>query len=279
MAVSRYISKNFGKYELEICKKTNYFNALHLLNVYNDSFEKQKIVKMMIRFLKGDNFTKQLNSDFNHIVEKNLLDYEYLNDLIETMKVLKISSSQVTEKTPPCEIKELSEDLKYKYMVRKVELRYNNILSLDIHPMLTIRLSMWLSPVLGNIILTHIKINCPNDLIFTDGSNTTVRLEIPKLIKIDTEKIISDRISKEENGEREIYMKNTGHRIDVLTEEYIIEVKTYSNRIKAIGQVFYYRSDYPNKKLWIHLFDHNDHRDKTFELTCKNNDIKLTYEN
>jgi hypothetical protein len=170
MAVSRYAYKNFGKYDLEICKKSKYFNALHLLNVYNDSFEKQKIVKDMIKFMGRAKFTKQLNSDFNHIVEKKLLDYGYLNDMIETIAGDKTSPAQVTEKTPPCEIKELSKDLKYKYMVRENSKNNGNaktILSLDIHPMTAVGLAMWLSPVF----CSEVK---DTFLRFTEGDPTII---------------------------------------------------------------------------------------------------------
>lgn len=73
-------------------------------------------------------------------------------------------------------------------------------------------------------------------------------------------------------------LKNNGHRIDILSKEYIIEIKCYSNRIKAIGRVKYYQVRYPNRKLWIHIFNHNDNKDGYFEEACERDNIKLTYE-
>ena len=78
----KYVSKPFGEYTLQVCKKTKYFNALHLLNVYNDTYEKQKVKKRMIFYMKGDKFMNQVQSDFNYIAEKKLIDYEYLNVII-----------------------------------------------------------------------------------------------------------------------------------------------------------------------------------------------------
>ena len=207
---------------------------------------------------------RQVDADFDFIVDKKLLDYEYLNSLM--------SVSQETD------LKALDKNIKYQYMVRKLSDARGKILILDIHPMSCVRLSFWLDAKFGNIILTNMKIQYPEMLIFTDESQTTVRLEIQKESKTNPEEIISDRIAKEENGKREVCMKNSAHRIDVLTDEYIIEVKCFSNRIKAIGQVYYYQTDYPDRQLWIHIFDHDNAKDVSFENACKNNNIKLTYE-
>jgi hypothetical protein len=275
---SRYISKSLGEYTIQICKKTNYFNALHLFKVYNDTYEEQKSLKRMNEYIKRATFMKQVVSDFNYIANKKLLDYEFLNNLYDKKDGDKFSPSQISTDTDVNDLTELDKSIKFDYMVRKKkDINDYKIISLDINPMAAIRLSFWLNTEFGNIILTHIKIHYHDMLIFTDETKTTVNLAIKEIPKDNLEEKISNRISKEENGKREVYMKNTSHRIDILTDEYIIEVKCFSNRIKAIGQVFYYLSDYPDKKPWIHLFN-IDKIDKNFEKTCKNNNIKLTYE-
>jgi hypothetical protein len=265
VSASKYVSKPFGEYTMQVCKKTKYFNALHLLDVYNESHEEQQIRKRMIFHINRNKFMKQTYADFNYIADKKLIDYDYLNSLI----------SQENSETDLCAIKK---DIKFQYMIRKISDARGKILILDIHPMSCVRISFWINANFGNVILTHMKINYSEMLIFTDETMTTVRLVIQKESKKNPEEIISDRIAEEELGEREVRMENSTHRIDVLTPEYIIEVKCYGNRIKAIGQVFYYQTDYPDKQLWIHIFDHGGLRDLCFDNACKNNNIKLTYE-
>ena len=260
VSTSKYVSKSFGEYSLQVCKKTKYFDALHLLDVYNGSYEEQKTKKKMNEYMKRPKFMKQTYADFDFLVDKKLIDYEFLNSIM------------------PVSQENVEKDTKFRYMIRKVESGYNKILILDIHPMSCIRISFWINAKFGNIILTHMKINYPEMLIFTDESQTTVRLEIQKESNTNPEEIISNRIAKEENGKREVCMKNSAHRIDILTDKYIVEVKCFSNRIKAIGQVFYYQADFPDKQLWIHIFDHGGKRDPCFENACKTNNIKLTYE-
>lgn len=165
-----YISKPFGKYTVEVCSKTKYFNALHILKVYNDTYEKQHTMTKMIRYIGRTMFMKQVVSDFNHIVDKNTLDYEYLNNLINNIDDPKLGSSTKSSKTyvedksdgdklsPSTksletsveDFKTLSRDIKYQYMIRKEESGYNKISKLDIHPMSAIGLAMWLSPNFGS---------------------------------------------------------------------------------------------------------------------------------
>jgi hypothetical protein len=91
------------------------------------------------------------------------------------------------------------------------------------------------------------------------------------------EKIISDRISKELNGKREVCIDDN-KRIDILTDTEIIEVKRYSNQLSAVGQIIYYSLSYPERKKRIHLFDHKNEKNIKFETMCKNLDISVTYE-
>ena len=115
-------------------------------------------------------------------------------------------------------------------------------------------------------------------LIYEDEEKTILKLNYDKQKNNNPEEQISDRLAIELDGEREVMLNLTSHRIDVLTKEYIIEVKSYHNRIKALGQLLYYQNNYPDKKLWVHLFDHNNNRDKNYTETCERNNIKLTYE-
>jgi hypothetical protein len=99
-----------------------------------------------------------------------------------------------------------------------------------------------------------------------------------KEVPIYSEKLISDKLSKLLNGKREVCINGNRNRIDILTDSEIIEVKNYNNRISSIGQILYYSSFYPDRILRIHLFDHNNERDKIFTDICDKLKIKVTYE-
>jgi hypothetical protein len=237
-------------------------------------------MKRMIAYIGRSTFSKQVNADFDHIANKKLLNYTYLEKLCKNTAGRNFSPALISAETSIDDLKELPKDIKFRYMVREKSTKNGNaktISQLDIHPMSAIGVAMWLSPSFGNIILVHMKLQLPYMLIYLDNKNTTLRLNIHKEPKINTEEKISDRLSIENNGTREVYTKS-GHRIDVLTDDYIIEVKCFANRIKALGQVHYYQYDYPQKDLWIHLFDVNDSVDIVFHKICKKHNIKLTYE-
>jgi len=92
------------------------------------------------------------------------------------------------------------------------------------------------------------------------------------------EKIIADRLAKTINGVREVYINKTGQRIDILTDDEIIEVKSYSCRMSAVGQILYYHNFYNDRKMRIHLFDNNGKRDEIFDKICYNVNISVTYD-
>lgn len=156
-------------------------------------------------------------------------------------------------------------------MVRSSSIMNKNkkIKFLDVHPMVAVGIAIWLNKDFGYNFLTYVKKLCPKDLIFTDETNTTLKLGIPKPGRDNLEEKIRDRICEEQNGKREVCLKNNGHRIDILSDKYIIDIKCYSNRIKAIGQVKYYQVGYPDRKLWIHIFNHSNNKDGYFEEACE----------
>jgi len=90
------------------------------------------------------------------------------------------------------------------------------------------------------------------------------------------EKKISDRLAKELNGTREVL--TACGRIDVLTQDEIIEVKKGSGWKSAIGQVCAYGSLYPMHTKRIHLFDFNKEMTSQVKAICDPLDIVLTLE-
>ena len=149
LVASKYISKPFGDYTLKVCKKTKYIDGLHLFKTYNDTYEVQKLKKDMIKYIRRATFSKQVNADFDHIADKKLLNYTYLQKLCKNIDEPKLPPSLISAETSVDAIKELPKDIKFQYMVRRTESGYNKITQLDIHPMSAIGVAMWLSPSFG----------------------------------------------------------------------------------------------------------------------------------
>jgi hypothetical protein len=149
LIASKYISKPFGDYTLKVCKKTKYIDGLHLFKTYNDTYEVQKIMKRMIEYIGRATFSKQVNADFDHIANKKLLNYTYLEKLCKNIDGRNLRPSLISAETSIDDLKELPKDIKFRYMVRQTESRYNKITKLDIHPMSAIGVAMWLSPSFG----------------------------------------------------------------------------------------------------------------------------------
>jgi hypothetical protein len=94
----------------------------------------------------------------------------------------------------------------------------------------------------------------------------------------NTEIKVSDELSKKLGGVREVFVKKTGMRIDILTDEEIIEVKSFHRRVMAIGQIIYYGKFYPSRQKKIHLFDHFGKKDKYFQNICNELEITVSYQ-
>ena len=118
-----------------------------------------------------------------------------------------------------------------------------------------------------------------NKKFFIISSKTLYSLLLKRNTSImkNEENIISDKLSKQLNGKREKCL-NDGKRIDILTNDTIIEVKNYKTRLAAIGQILYYSKFYKKHYKRIHLFNHNNIRDEIYENLCKSLDILVTYE-
>lgn len=92
------------------------------------------------------------------------------------------------------------------------------------------------------------------------------------------EKEIRDKLWKELGGEREV---NTDFgRIDLLTKDYLIEVKKANDWKDGVGQLLAYAKYYPNHKKRLHLWsslDNSKFFHKAFSF-CSNLEIQVTFE-
>ena len=266
------IIKNFGELALKVCPTTKFICAKAILEEYNKTADKKRLMKKLNQHMKGPAFFKSVIADFDKVAIDNKIDEKMLAgpENGPAISSEEMSVSQYYTNIP--------EQTKFNYMVRQDFTMNGNaktIKSILVHPNTAIKVAIWMSPVFGYGLISHIESVSDDVLLYIDG---TVDMSFPdKTIRNNMEEIISDRLSLEYDGKREVYVCDR-HRIDVLTNEYIIEVKKYQCRIKALGQVLYYQSGYTGLKLWIHLFNHDNARDIAFERTCNMNNIKLTYE-
>ena len=181
---SRYVAKSFGDYALEVCSKTKYFNGLHLLRTYNETHDKQKKLKNMTKYIGRTTFIKQVVADFNYLVNKKLLDYGYLNNIYENIAGDNLHPAQISAETSLEDIKALSKDIKFKYMIRETSTMNGSsktIHNLDINPMSAVGLAMWLSPDFGSKVKDVF-------LRFIEGDATLIKESVENLNAITEEK-------------------------------------------------------------------------------------------
>lgn len=89
----------------------------------------------------------------------------------------------------------------------------------------------------------------------TTGDYDDVSLEINNTDRLENE--IQQFVASDLNGEENINLRYCGKiigKIDVLSDEYVCEIKKWENWMKAMGQVIAYSKRYPNRKRLIHFF-------------------------
>ena len=208
---TKYIAKSFGDYALEVCSKTKYFNGLNLLSVCNETHNTQKKLKKMNSHIKGNKFMKQTIADFNYLSDKKLIDYEYLNNLCNKNDGPVFGPSIFSKETSINDILSLSGDIKFKYMIRKVESGYNNISSLDVNPMSAVGIAMWMSPDFGSKVKDIF-------LRFIEGDATLIKESVENLNAI-TGKVNNIQVaSNPEDGSALVLVKT--HEKDSFDAKY-----------------------------------------------------------
>lgn len=143
------------------------------------------------------------------------------------------------------------------------------------HPQLITYFAVWVSPYFAMKVSKWIeewkKIKQENEIQYYK--------ELCSLQKNENclkEKKIQHILVEKLNGKMEIETK-LGF-IDVMTEEFIIEIKQVQNWKHALGQILCYSLEYPNKKRIICLFDTNTETLeflKIIEESLKKYDIEL----
>ncbi len=95
-------------------------------------------------------------------------------------------------------------------------------------------------------------------------------------VEINYQALLHNYLSKINENPVSEYKINIG-RIDILSDNYLCEVKNYKNWTNAIGQIMNYGLDFPNHKLVLYIFDANDQDTKRLEEICKKTNIQVIY--
>jgi hypothetical protein len=102
--------------------------------------------------------------------------------------------------------------------------------------------------------------------------------QVPKAKRTNREFEVRDKIAMLTNGEKEVWC--AAGRIDVLTQNMIVEVKKIALWKAAIGQVLSYHVYYPRHEMVIHLFGKKQDWDRlhqTIEHVCNKLAINVEY--
>jgi hypothetical protein len=95
------------------------------------------------------------------------------------------------------------------------------------------------------------EVTSQSNVIKTDASDEVVFKYVGK--KKESERIVADRLCSIIGGSRE-FITPEGERVDLLTTDFIIEVKASSDWDDAIGQILKYKIYFPNHELIIFIF-------------------------
>jgi hypothetical protein len=131
------------------------------------------------------------------------------------------------------------------------------------HPLITTYFSMWVS-VKFSIKVTQWVEEWKN---INDDNNNKYLKEISILepsLNDQKEKEIQNKLKIELNAETEI--KTLAGYIDLLSDDYIIEIKEFSKWKHALGQILSYAKFYPLKVKKIYLFDYENKNTDEIDL-------------
>jgi hypothetical protein len=237
--------QNMEGIDFRICKKDQFFDAKHLFNQYNevyypiDTYKKKKASK-------GVREWNMVQSRSENMYKGTIANFDKLfnSDEINMDELVHFMKKNDPELITLDNIPHKS---KLDYMIRKTggSGRYQQVF---VHPLVAEDMRLY------------------------------IKRSSMRTCNKTPEREIANRLSNELLGICEVKLDN-GRLIDILTDDEVIEVKIYKDRIKAIGQVIYYQSQYPELRKRIHIFGHNNERDSIFTQTCKAYDITVTYEN
>ena len=141
-----------------------------------------------------------------------------------------------------------------------------------VHPMLITHIAYWISPKfsvkVGYWVEEWKKHSPENNLTYHENLNIT------DAYKNDmTEETIQSELHKKLGGKIEV--KTPVGRIDLLTDDKLIEIKKYKNWLHGMGQLIGYSNFYPKKEKMLYLFNVGDGELSYVKKICKKHDVAV----
>ncbi len=135
-----------------------------------------------------------------------------------------------------------------------------------VHLLLLTPIAYWISPKFGAKISIWIeewkKFSLDNTFNYYEAL-----ANLKYSANSNKESSIKKKLKKKYGGKTEVYTESGF--IDLLTDELLIEIKSYDDWKCALGQLIAYSIDYPDKQKCMYLFDVNDRKTSHIKKICK----------
>jgi len=141
-----------------------------------------------------------------------------------------------------------------------------------VHPMLMTHIAYWVSPKFA----VKVSLWVEEWKKYSDSNLIDYYVALSELEPYhydDKEKSIQTKLHHKYGGEIEV--KTKAGKIDLLTNERLIEIKTYKDWKCALGQLIAYSMFYPDRQKCMYLFNVGDNNIKTIQKLCDSEDIEL----
>jgi len=146
------------------CQMTGFICAKNILTTYNKTCvvkKRKKEIGKLNKHMERRKFFKSVLDDFDKVASDNKLDLNYLKTLNDNNMPNMYGINPTPSNTgisPICDT--YSNDVKFKYMVRKIISDYNiiddkidnKIDNIFVHPLVAIGVAIWISPTFGSIV-------------------------------------------------------------------------------------------------------------------------------
>jgi len=142
-----------------------------------------------------------------------------------------------------------------------------------IHPDLAVPLAVWINPTFAIHVSKWIN-EWRAHAAENEQRYHTALAELRPSRRNLRERAIQEQLQQELEGEIEV--ETAAGRIDLLTDDRLIEIKTVSHWKHAIGQVLCYGIHYPDRQKCVYLFGEAEDRD-VIEQACSIYDIEVVF--
>ncbi|AZL89611.1 KilA-N domain-containing protein [Megavirus baoshan] len=241
-----YDKSDYDQSESEIESDTESNDNSTIQELYSDNDIRNVIYENI-----NDKYSYGKLGDFNVIIMKK-------NGYVNATNLCKNIKKEFYHWKENKNSKELINELKKffneenEYMITITGGKNTKIRGTYVHPILLTNIANWISPLfavkIGIWIEEWKKYSLKNLVKYYDALS-----KLESNSNNNKEKIIQKTLQSELGGETEVKTKY-GY-IDLLTDDKIIEIKSYETWKHALGQILIYSDEYENKNKYVYLFD------------------------